>query len=278
MQDEKYTTRISSKVSLLISRPARSPGHRSATIAISAPLESDPIVREAAATARECTTGPGIAATFFSGEAFPHRRDTDGAIMRAFLKFGVVTALCSALSTIGCAFDTSEPSGGQTGESDLSKIPAQALYYWDEDGVRHSLQEIIQTDNLYACLEDACIGEATLLWMAGAWVISVGTAWYVTNNQKSVGPFTSQQAAQSTVTRASASAKKKRKYMCTAKCQSNGSGQGAYYVSGTSLIDCGTATLAAKASIPNGEYPRHCSCSDTNGFRGTGTQCESHTR
>lgn len=38
------------------------------------------------------------------------------------------------------------------------------------------------------------------------------------------------------------------------------------------------ATRNAKASVPRGEYPRHCSCKDTEGFRGVGHQCEAHTR
>jgi Domain of unknown function (DUF4157) len=71
---------------------------------------------------------------------------------------------------------------------------------------------------------------------------------------------------------------KKKGYLCTAKCQSNGAPGGAYYVSGTSTQSCAQATLNAKASVPQGEYPRHCSCSDTDGFRGTGTQCENHSR
>ncbi|HNB43465.1 MAG TPA: RHS repeat-associated core domain-containing protein [Burkholderiaceae bacterium] len=63
-------------------------------------------------------------------------------------------------------------------------------------------------------------------------------------------------------------------YSCTSKCQSNGNPRGAYYVSATSNLSCSDATQKVKASIPRGEYPRHCSCSDTNGFRGTGHQCE----
>ena len=70
----------------------------------------------------------------------------------------------------------------------------------------------------------------------------------------------------------------KKGYSCTAKCQSNGSSGGAYYVYGTSPGNCREAMSNAKASVPRGEYPRHCSCSDTDGFRGAGTQCESHTR
>lgn len=71
---------------------------------------------------------------------------------------------------------------------------------------------------------------------------------------------------------------KKRAYSCTAKCQANGGPQGARYVVGTSTSNCSEATQNAKANVPQGEYPRHCSCSDTDGFRGTGTQCENHVR
>jgi RHS repeat-associated protein len=63
-------------------------------------------------------------------------------------------------------------------------------------------------------------------------------------------------------------------YSCTTKCQSNGAPGGAYYLYGTSNKSCSDATKTAKASAPRGEYPRHCSCSDTKGFRGTGHQCE----
>ena len=72
--------------------------------------------------------------------------------------------------------------------------------------------------------------------------------------------------------------RKRRDYLCTAQCQSNGAPGGAYYVSGESSQNCSIATLNAKAAIPPGEYPRHCSCSDTDGFRGTGHQCEAHIR
>lgn len=71
---------------------------------------------------------------------------------------------------------------------------------------------------------------------------------------------------------------KKKAYSCEATCQANGGPNGAYYVSGTSSADCADATRNAKAAIPRGQYPRHCSCSDTAGFRGTGTQCENHRR
>jgi hypothetical protein len=70
----------------------------------------------------------------------------------------------------------------------------------------------------------------------------------------------------------------RRGYLCTAKCQSNGAPQGAYYVFGTSTVNCGEATRTAKANVPRGEYPRHCSCTDTEGFIGKGTQCENHVR
>lgn len=67
-------------------------------------------------------------------------------------------------------------------------------------------------------------------------------------------------------------------YSCTAQCQANGGPTGAYFVTGTSSRNCAEATLAAKAAVPRGQYPRHCSCSDTDGFRGTGHQCEAHQR
>jgi RHS repeat-associated protein len=63
-------------------------------------------------------------------------------------------------------------------------------------------------------------------------------------------------------------------YSCTTRCQANGGPAGAYYVEGTSSASCSAATAAAKASVPRGQYPRHCSCWDTEGFRGTGHQCE----
>ena len=63
-------------------------------------------------------------------------------------------------------------------------------------------------------------------------------------------------------------------YSCTSKCQSNGAWGGAYYISATSNQSCSDATRIVKASVPRGEYPRHCSCADSNGFYGTGTQCE----
>lgn len=69
---------------------------------------------------------------------------------------------------------------------------------------------------------------------------------------------------------------KKKPYLCNAKCQSNGGPSGAYYVYGTSPINCSQATLIAKAQVKPGEYPRHCSCADTKGFIGKGTQCEKH--
>ena len=66
----------------------------------------------------------------------------------------------------------------------------------------------------------------------------------------------------------------KKSYQCTTTCQSNGAPGGAYYISGSSSVSCSAATKQAKANVPLGQYPRHCSCSDTKGFRGTGTQCE----
>lgn len=194
-------------------------------------------------------------------------------------RFLAVMAMTGLVVSVGaCA---SEPAAEETGigASDLSNIPTDQLYYWDENGSRTPLSEIIHTDNLYACLEDACIGEGYLAWMAAAWVISVGSAWYVTNNQQRVGPFKSEAAAEQVVHRAQATtAKKKKKYLCTAKCQANGAKSGAYYVQGESPADCRSATLAAKAKVPSGEYPRHCSCVDTTGYRGVGEQCEQHVR
>jgi RHS repeat-associated protein len=69
-----------------------------------------------------------------------------------------------------------------------------------------------------------------------------------------------------------------KKYECVAKCQASSSSVGAHFVYGASGRNCGEATRAAKAAVPRGEYPRHCSCSDTDGFRGVGHQCEAHTR
>jgi len=68
------------------------------------------------------------------------------------------------------------------------------------------------------------------------------------------------------------------RYVCVAICQANGAPGGAYYVTATSSRNCGDATRNAKSSVPLGQYPRHCSCSDSDGFRGTGTQCENHPR
>lgn len=72
--------------------------------------------------------------------------------------------------------------------------------------------------------------------------------------------------------------RKKRDYLCTAKCHANNGPGGAHYIFGYSKQNCGEAIRAAKATAPPGEYPRHCSCSDTDGFRGVGHQCEVHTR
>jgi hypothetical protein len=199
--------------------------------------------------------------------------------MRPISIVSVAALLALPLCALGCA---EEPAleDTESGTSDLAQAPSAAqLYYWDASGRRHPLAEIIHTDNLYACLEDACIGEGYLAWMAAAWVVSVGSAWFVTNDQQRVGPFPTQAAAQNAVSTAARTAKKKKRdYLCTTTCQSNGSDRGAYYVSGTSATDCASATLDAKAKIPRGEYPRHCSCVDTDNFRGTGTQCENHVR
>jgi len=70
----------------------------------------------------------------------------------------------------------------------------------------------------------------------------------------------------------------KRGYLCTAQCQTNGALGGAQYINATSTVNCREATLSSKARVPRGQYPRHCSCSDTAGFRGTGALCENHTR
>ena len=189
-------------------------------------------------------------------------------------------ALCAvALASAACGAETSGDDGASAASAyaqDPATTSAQ-LYYWDESGERYPLSEVLANDNLYACLEDACLGEGYLVWMAAAWVVSVGSAWYVTNNHQRVGPFASRSSAEGAVT-AARTAKKRRTYECTTTCQSNGSDRGAYYVSGSSTTDCATATLDAKSRIPRGEYPRHCSCADTEGFRGTGTQCENHVR
>ena len=75
--------------------------------------------------------------------------------------------------------------------------------------------------------------------------------------------------------------KQKRKggvYSCTAKCQQQCPSGTEGYISGTSGQNCSVATQNAKSQARRGCYPRHCSCSDTDGFRGKGTQCENHTR
>jgi hypothetical protein len=67
-------------------------------------------------------------------------------------------------------------------------------------------------------------------------------------------------------------------YLCTTRCQQQCPGGVEGYVEGTSDENCAQATKNAKSNVRKGCYPRHCSCKDTDGFRGTGTQCEKHTR
>jgi hypothetical protein len=67
-------------------------------------------------------------------------------------------------------------------------------------------------------------------------------------------------------------------YQCDAKCQENCNGEATRYLHGTSTVNCGEATRDAKSKAARGCYPRHCSCKDTENFRGTGTQCENHRR
>jgi len=81
-----------------------------------------------------------------------------------------------------------------------------------------------------------------------------------------------------TTTTTTTATRSRRNYSCTARCQTNGAKEGADYVTGVSSENCTAATKNAKAAVPRGQYPRHCSCSDTEGFRGTGTECESHRR
>jgi len=67
-------------------------------------------------------------------------------------------------------------------------------------------------------------------------------------------------------------------YRCDAKCQEQCPDGVKGYLKGTSSENCSEATQDAKSKASRGCYPRHCSCKDTDGFRGTGTQCENHTR
>lgn len=67
-------------------------------------------------------------------------------------------------------------------------------------------------------------------------------------------------------------------YLCTAKCQQQCPTGVEGYISGTSSKNCSEATQKAKKEARSGCYPRHCSCKDTDGFIGKGTQCENHTR
>jgi hypothetical protein len=67
-------------------------------------------------------------------------------------------------------------------------------------------------------------------------------------------------------------------YRCDARCQENCNGEATRYLDGTSSQNCGVATRDAKSKAARGCYPRHCSCHDTDGFRGKGTQCENHRR
>ncbi len=200
--------------------------------------------------------------------------------MRSTMTIAGISLCGLALATAACGADSGaeDPGSAASAYAQGPQSKAAELSYWDESGERYPFSEILANDNLYACLEDACIGEGYLAWMAAAWVVSVGSAWYVTNNHQRVGPFTSESSAQSAIGAAARTAKKRRRYECTTTCQANGSQRGAYYVSGSSTTDCASATLAAKSHIPRGEYPRHCSCADTEGFRGTGTQCENHVR
>src|SRR5262249_26057504 len=67
-------------------------------------------------------------------------------------------------------------------------------------------------------------------------------------------------------------------YSCTARCQENCNGEATRYLEGRSTQNCSVATQNAKSQAARGCYPRHCSCRDTEGYRGTGTQCENHRR
>jgi hypothetical protein len=74
--------------------------------------------------------------------------------------------------------------------------------------------------------------------------------------------------------------KNNRWYACAAACQGNGAPMGADWLVGWSNKDCGDATRQAKseAALMGQTYGRHCACVDTEGFRGTGHQCEDHSR
>jgi hypothetical protein len=68
------------------------------------------------------------------------------------------------------------------------------------------------------------------------------------------------------------------KYRCDAKCQIQCPEGVKDWAHGTSNKNCSEATRNAKSAVPRGCYPRHCNCRDTEGFIGTGHECESHTR
>jgi Domain of unknown function (DUF4157) len=67
-------------------------------------------------------------------------------------------------------------------------------------------------------------------------------------------------------------------YQCTAKCQQQCPAGVEGWVEGVSNKNCAEATQNAKSTTRRGCYPRHCNCKDTDGFIGTGTACENHTR
>jgi Domain of unknown function (DUF4157) len=67
-------------------------------------------------------------------------------------------------------------------------------------------------------------------------------------------------------------------YWCNAKCQEQCPDGVRGYLHGRSTENCSEATKDAKSKASRDCYPRHCSCRDSTGFRGTGEECEKHKR
>ena len=117
--------------------------------------------------------------------------------------------------------------------------------------------------DLYARLEDACIIEGgALVWLAGAWVVSVGGAWWATDGRNRIGPFSSSSAAQSTVMAA------RRTRTCTSTCyiidaaRAGGTGTSALCsgrVSGQAAT-CQAAQQRANDDVAGGCRAKHCQC------------------
>ncbi len=99
-----------------------------------------------------------------------------------------------------------------------------------------------------------------------------------TEPERSEATVPGTQERPSPATGTSSSTAARRRYQCTAWCSEVCNGETVRRVEGRSNINCGEATRRAKDAARRGCYPRHCNCRDTEGFRGDGHDCESHTR